>query len=194
MCSVNFFSCWETNHLILLQTISSFKIVLDSLQIEPIMVKPNPVGAWFLTWWHDGDHAWIDSVCWKCKKATVGFSAKDGELLDFFSIASSTSPVCKTKVGTHKEFSWMLLYSMIFKNNCLLFIIYYVHLGVIIQNLLLWYPCMSCLVTAGILVKTVLYIVIMTLAYVSWCYLLMITSIKFILPVIFYKFLIGEDV
>ena len=81
---------------------SSLKIEFDPIEIDPVMVEPNAVEAWFLTQRHDGGHASIDSVCWKCKQVIVQFSATDSKLLDFFFIADATSPVCKTKVNAVK--------------------------------------------------------------------------------------------
>ena len=71
--------------LVLLWT-SSLKVEVDPLEIEPVMVLPNPVGALILTQRHDGGHASMDSVCWKCKQAWICFSATDSDLLNLVSI------------------------------------------------------------------------------------------------------------
>ena len=128
MCSVNCFPCWELNHFFVFQLTSSLKNWFDPLKKELVMVEPNPVRAWFLTWRHHRDHASIDGAFCKRKQARVSFSSTDDKLLNYFLLLlSPTSPVCKTTFSAHEEWSQMLLVLMKFNNGCLFFNLLCVH-------------------------------------------------------------------
>ena len=61
---------WVNKSIVSPQTLS-LKVKFDPLEKGLIILSPNPVGALILTQRHNRGHASMDSVCWKCKQASI---------------------------------------------------------------------------------------------------------------------------